>query len=188
MALAPTPLSYLSPFSLLNPTLTKFHTVKPTFIIFKSTRFYAPEPDGAGPAAPTRGDIFLERHISLEACTTFLSENKELKKKKKNKEKGFKHLRHEKALIVKLVDTVDFNGSFLAHVRDLAGANPMILVVTKVDLLPKRTALNCVGDWVVEATMKKRLKEGMSTFCNAVCESSAGTKFRIEVLTVKMRQ
>ncbi|KAL2545494.1 CP-type G domain-containing protein [Forsythia ovata] len=55
-------------------------------------------------------------------------------------------------------DTVDFNGSFLAHVRDLAGANPMILVVTKVDLLPKRTALNCVGDWVVEATMKKRLK------------------------------
>ncbi|KAL2555970.1 NO-associated protein 1 [Forsythia ovata] len=67
------------------------------------------------------------------------------------------HLRHEKALIVKLVDIVDFNGSFLAHVRDLAGANPIILVVTKVDLLPKGTDLNCVGDWVVEATMKKRL-------------------------------
>jgi nitric-oxide synthase len=27
---------------------------------------------------------------------------------------------------------VDFNGSFLARVRDLAGANPIILVVTKV--------------------------------------------------------
>lgn len=27
---------------------------------------------------------------------------------------------------------MDFNGSFLAHVRDLAGANPIILVVTKV--------------------------------------------------------
>nr|POE68033.1 no-associated protein 1, chloroplastic/mitochondrial [Quercus suber] len=67
------------------------------------------------------------------------------------------HLRYEKALIVKLVDIVDFNGSFLARVRDLAGANPIILVVTKVDLLPKGTDFNCVGDWVVEATTKKKL-------------------------------
>lgn len=27
---------------------------------------------------------------------------------------------------------MDFNGSFLSRVRDLAGANPIILVVTKV--------------------------------------------------------
>ncbi|OIW12579.1 hypothetical protein TanjilG_04743 [Lupinus angustifolius] len=67
------------------------------------------------------------------------------------------HLRHEKALIVKLVDIVDFNGSFLSRVRDLAGANPIILVVTKVDLLPRDTDLNCVGDWVVEATTRKKL-------------------------------
>ncbi|CAN1265391.1 NO-associated protein 1, chloroplastic/mitochondrial [Linum perenne] len=67
------------------------------------------------------------------------------------------HLRHEKALIVKLVDIVDFNGSFLARVRDLAGANPIILVITKIDLLPKETDFNCVGDWVVEATTKKKL-------------------------------
>ncbi|KAL8135262.1 hypothetical protein AgCh_010068 [Apium graveolens] len=67
------------------------------------------------------------------------------------------HLKYQKALIVKLVDIVDFNGSFLARVRDLAGANPIILVVTKVDLLPKGTDFNCIGDWVVEATMKKKL-------------------------------
>ncbi|XP_021909453.1 NO-associated protein 1, chloroplastic/mitochondrial [Carica papaya] len=67
------------------------------------------------------------------------------------------HLRYEKALIIKLVDIVDFNGSFLARVRDLAGANPIILVITKVDLLPRGTDLNCVGDWVVEATTKKKL-------------------------------
>ncbi|KAJ4954652.1 hypothetical protein NE237_011435 [Protea cynaroides] len=67
------------------------------------------------------------------------------------------YLRHEKALIVKLVDIVDFNGSFLTRIRDLAGANPIILVVTKVDLLPKGTNFNCIGDWVVEATMKKKL-------------------------------
>ncbi|KAL5718376.1 nitric-oxide synthase (NADPH) [Ranunculus cassubicifolius] len=67
------------------------------------------------------------------------------------------HLRDEKVLIVKLVDIVDFNGSFLARIRDLAGSNPIILVVTKVDLLPKGTNFNCVGDWVVEATTKKKL-------------------------------
>ncbi|CAK7355876.1 unnamed protein product [Dovyalis caffra] len=67
------------------------------------------------------------------------------------------HLRHEKALIIKLVDIVDFNGSFLARLRDLVGANPIILVVTKVDLLPRDTDLNCIGDWVAEATTKKKL-------------------------------
>ncbi|CAA2987770.1 nitric oxide synthase [Olea europaea subsp. europaea] len=240
MALAPKSLSTLSSFSLLNPTLTKCHTVKPPFIVCKSTQFYTSEPNGAGPSAPTRGDIFLERHSSLEASASVLTENKESNKKNK-KEKVFKlsscvinscygcgaplqtseteapgyvdletynlkkkhrqlrtvlcgrcrllshghmitavggnggysggkqfvtaeelreklsHLRHQKALIVKLVNIVDFNGSFLARVRDIAGANPIILVVTKVDLLPKGTDLNCVGDWVVEATVKKRL-------------------------------
>ncbi|KAK9120845.1 hypothetical protein Syun_018462 [Stephania yunnanensis] len=61
------------------------------------------------------------------------------------------------AITLLSVDIVDFNGSFLARIRDLAGANPIILVVTKIDLLPKGTDLNCVGDWVVEATTKKNL-------------------------------
>lgn len=41
--------------------------------------------------------------------------------------------------------------------RDLAGANPIIMVVTKVDLLPRDTDFNCVGDWVVEAITRKKL-------------------------------
>ncbi|KAG6716660.1 hypothetical protein I3842_04G059900 [Carya illinoinensis] len=198
-----------------------------------------PGPEGTGPAAPTRGQRFLEHHQTLEAAKLVIEENRTSKKKVK-KEKTFKvstavascygcgaplqtsesdapgyvaletyelkkkhrqlrtvlcgrcrllshghmitavggnggysggkqfltaeqlreklsHLRHEKALIIKLVDIVDFSGSFLARVRDLAGANPIILVVTKVDLLPKGTDLNCVGDWVAEATTKKKL-------------------------------
>lgn len=67
------------------------------------------------------------------------------------------HLRHDKALIIKLVDIVDFNGSFLARVRDLVGANPIIMVATKVDLLPKGTDLSVVGDWLVEVTKRKKL-------------------------------
>lgn len=38
---------------------------------------------------------------------------------------------------------MDFNGSFLARVRDHVGANPIILVVTKV----AATANNCCLDW-----------------------------------------
>ncbi|KAJ4776780.1 P-loop containing nucleoside triphosphate hydrolases superfamily protein [Rhynchospora pubera] len=67
------------------------------------------------------------------------------------------HLRRDRVLIVKLVDIVDFNGSFLSRVRDLAGGNPIILVITKVDLLPRDTDLNCVGDWVVQAVVRKKL-------------------------------
>ncbi|KAI7735897.1 hypothetical protein M8C21_007393 [Ambrosia artemisiifolia] len=177
------------------------------------------EPQGTGAAAPTRGDIYLERQQLLRSQSLVIEKKKKKKKekasgslkvatfccygcgaplqKKKHRQlrtilcgrcrllshghmvtavggnggyaggkqfvtaeelrEKLRHLRHEKALIVKLVDIVDFNGSFLAHVRDLAGANPIILVVTKVDLLPKGTDFNCVGDWVVEATTRKKL-------------------------------
>ncbi|CAM6093130.1 unnamed protein product [Calypogeia fissa] len=67
------------------------------------------------------------------------------------------HLRHEKALVVKLVDIVDFNGSFLNRVRDLVGANPIVLVLTKVDLLPLKTDLGALGDWLQEAIVRKKL-------------------------------
>jgi nitric-oxide synthase len=58
---------------------------------------------------------------------------------------------------VKLVDIVDFNGSFLTRVRDLIGANPIILVATKVDLLPKGTSLEAVADWLTQATLARKL-------------------------------
>ncbi|KAL7107350.1 hypothetical protein ACP275_06G048500 [Erythranthe tilingii] len=256
MALAPKPLSlssrspFLTPHPFQNPNpkpiFPKSHSQKlPALIICKSTQTDTPDypvsisdVDGSGPSAPTRGDLFLQRHQSSAASATVLAE---VKKKKKTKDKAVKsssvnvpscygcgaplqtfetdapgyvepetytlkkkhrqmrtmlcgrckllshgnmitavggnggysggkqfvtaeelreklsHLRHEKALIVKLVDIVDFNGSFLARIRDLAGANPIILVITKIDLLAKGTDLNCIGDWVVEATMKKKL-------------------------------
>ncbi|XP_066329078.1 putative nitric oxide synthase isoform X2 [Miscanthus floridulus] len=198
-------------------------------------------PDGAGPAAPTRGDRFLGRQLATEAAARVLApDDADRRRRRKEKRRalarmpsGFpcygcgaplqtaeeaapgyvdpetyelkkrhhqlrtvlcgrckllshghmltavgghggypggkqfvsaeqlreklSYLRHEKALIVKLVDIVDFNGSFLARVRDFAGANPIILVITKVDLLPRDTDLNCIGDWVVESVVKKKL-------------------------------
>ncbi|KAJ0964292.1 hypothetical protein J5N97_029414 [Dioscorea zingiberensis] len=196
------------------------------------------EPSGTGAAAPTRGDLFLERQKSRSDATLVLKQSKKSNKKKRvaaaklstavaccygcgaplqteeidapgyvdpetyelkkrhrqlrtvlcgrckllshghmvtavgghggysggkqfvtaeELREKLSHLRREKVLVVKLVDIVDFNGSFLARIRDLAGSNPIILVVTKVDLLPKGTDFNCIGDWVVEATTKKKL-------------------------------
>ncbi|CAD6248515.1 unnamed protein product [Miscanthus lutarioriparius] len=198
-------------------------------------------PDGAGPAAPTRGDRFLGRQLATEAAARVLApDDADRRRRRKEKRRALarkpscfpcygcgaplqtaeeaapgyvdpethelkkrhhqlrtvlcgrckllshghmvtavgghggypggkqfvsaeqlreklSYLRHEKALIVKLVDIVDFNGSFLARVRDFAGANPIILVITKVDLLPRDTDLNCIGDWVVESVVKKKL-------------------------------
>ncbi|XP_010264328.1 PREDICTED: putative nitric oxide synthase isoform X2 [Nelumbo nucifera] len=250
---------FCAPSKLANPNpnfLFRIHHHLPTLVICKATNsqsqqqkqnseaqyfsFSVAEPEGTGAAAPTRGQIFLERQQSIEAAALVLASNKKKKKKGKSSSAGLKlspasascygcgaplqtsevdapgyvepdtyelkkkhrqlrtvlcgrcrllshghmitavgghggysggkqfisaeelreklsHLRHEKALIVKLVDIVDFNGSFLARIRDLAGANPIILVITKIDLLPKETDLNCIGDWVVEATTKKKL-------------------------------
>lgn len=43
------------------------------------------------------------------------------------------------AIIILLVDLLDIPGSFLNSIRDLVGKNPVILVGTKFDLLPKGT-------------------------------------------------
>ncbi|KAH7437897.1 hypothetical protein KP509_05G094200 [Ceratopteris richardii] len=67
------------------------------------------------------------------------------------------HIGDEKALIINLVDVVDFNGSFLTRVRELVGANPIVLVVTKIDLLPKGTSFTAVADWILEFLTKKKL-------------------------------
>ncbi|XP_024530145.1 putative nitric oxide synthase [Selaginella moellendorffii] len=67
------------------------------------------------------------------------------------------HIREERVLVLKLVDIVDFSGSFLTRVRDLVGNNPIVLVATKVDLLPEGTDLAAVGDWIVESTQRKKL-------------------------------
>eukprot|EP00271_Cylindrocystis_brebissonii_P021544 TRINITY_DN7772_c0_g1_i1.p1 TRINITY_DN7772_c0_g1~~TRINITY_DN7772_c0_g1_i1.p1 ORF type:complete len:1044 (-),score=204.58 TRINITY_DN7772_c0_g1_i1:258-3389(-) len=85
-------------------------------------------------------------------------------------------LRHQKALVVKLVDIVDFNGSFLTRVRDLIGSNPIVLVVTKVDLLPEGTNMAAVGDWLISAITRKRL--------NVVCVHLTSAKAGLGISSV----
>ena len=58
------------------------------------------------------------------------------------------HLRERKALVVLLVDLSDVSGSFLPRVRDLIGPNPVLLIGTKADLLPKGTEQDKVLEWM----------------------------------------
>ena len=59
-------------------------------------------------------------------------------------------LKDLKVLAVLLVDVTDVTGSFLPRVRDLIGGNPIVLVGTKADLLPKGTDGQKVLHWMVE--------------------------------------
>lgn len=58
------------------------------------------------------------------------------------------------ALIVKIVDIFDFNGSWLPGLHRFVGNNPVLLVGNKVDLLPKSLKKNRLINW-----MKKSAKE-----------------------------
>lgn len=68
------------------------------------------------------------------------------------------HVREERAVAVLLVDVLDASGYFLSRVRDLVGANPVVLIATKVDLLPTGTNEGAVLDWVVSLAAFKRLR------------------------------
>ena len=68
------------------------------------------------------------------------------------------HLRRRKVLVLKLIDVLDINGSFLTRVRDLVGSNPIILIATKSDLLPKGTDMQRVLDWLQSIADRKRLR------------------------------
>jgi len=67
-------------------------------------------------------------------------------------------LRDKKALVVKVVDLLDFQGSFLNRVRDLVGGNPIVLVANKADLVPKGVRDRDVVAWLEEELRRRRLR------------------------------
>ncbi|MRG86667.1 ribosome biogenesis GTPase YqeH [Salinibacillus xinjiangensis] len=62
------------------------------------------------------------------------------------------------ALVVKVIDIFDFNGSFIPGLARFTGQNPIILVGNKVDLLPKSINPNKVKNWMRKAAKDLGLK------------------------------
>ncbi|CAE7645592.1 NOA1, partial [Symbiodinium necroappetens] len=63
-----------------------------------------------------------------------------------------------RCLVVYIVDVLDFNGSFIRKIRQIVGKNPVILVGTKIDLLPPKTKLELVEKWLLYILRKKKLR------------------------------
>ncbi|WP_059102690.1 ribosome biogenesis GTPase YqeH [Shouchella shacheensis] len=72
--------------------------------------------------------------------------------------KLFQSLHHKEALIVKVVDIFDFNGSWISGVHRFVGNNQVMLVANKVDLLPKSTNRNKLINWIKKSASEWGLK------------------------------
>lgn len=54
------------------------------------------------------------------------------------------------ALVVNVIDIVDFNGSLISGMQRFAGKNPLIIVGNKTDLLPKAIGEGRIRQWMTE--------------------------------------
>ena len=62
------------------------------------------------------------------------------------------------ALIVKIVDIFDFNGSWLPGLHRFVGNNPVLLIGNKADLLPKSVKPNKLINWMKQSAKELGLK------------------------------
>lgn len=63
-----------------------------------------------------------------------------------------------KALVVHIVDVFDFEGSVIGGLHRFVGANPVLIVINKLDLLPAFLNWNRVKNWVQKQAKEQGLK------------------------------
>ncbi|WP_442603653.1 ribosome biogenesis GTPase YqeH [Paenibacillus sp. KN14-4R] len=71
------------------------------------------------------------------------------------------------SLVVNIVDIFDFEGSMIAGLQRFVGNNPVILVVNKIDLLPKVTNYNRIVNWVQKQAKQWGLRVADVVLCSA---------------------
>lgn len=77
------------------------------------------------------------------------------------------HIGNTKSLVVHIVDIFDFEGSLITGLPRFVGNNPILLVVNKIDLLPKVTNYNRVVNWVQKQAKHWGLKVVDVVLCSA---------------------
>ncbi|MUT66283.1 ribosome biogenesis GTPase YqeH [Paenibacillus sp. NEAU-GSW1] len=77
------------------------------------------------------------------------------------------------SLVVHIVDLYDFEGSLISGLQRFVGNNPVLLVVNKVDLLPKSMNLNRIRNWV----QKQAKAEGLRTLDIVLCSAKRNIGF-----------
>jgi nitric-oxide synthase len=67
------------------------------------------------------------------------------------------HVKSRRALVVLLTDLLDASGTLLPRVRDMVGKNPVVLIGTKLDLLPSSTKPRKIAEWLADSAVRRRL-------------------------------
>lgn len=91
----------------------------------------------------------------------------------------------KKALVVHIVDVFDFEGSLIPGLQRFIGNNPVLLVVNKIDLLPKVSNWNRIRNWV-----QKQVKDnGLRTAETVLVSARKNQGFdRVIELVAKLRE
>ncbi|EFM12705.1 ribosome biogenesis GTPase YqeH [Paenibacillus curdlanolyticus YK9] len=71
------------------------------------------------------------------------------------------------SLVVHIVDLFDFEGSVISGLQRFVGSNPVLLVVNKIDLLPKAVNYNRIRNWVQQQAKEQGLKTVDVVLCSA---------------------
>ncbi|SDC68438.1 hypothetical protein SAMN02799630_01174 [Paenibacillus sp. UNCCL117] len=77
------------------------------------------------------------------------------------------HVGSTKSLVVNIVDLFDFEGSMISGLARFVGQNPIVLVVNKIDLLPKVTNYNRILNWVQRQVKEAGLRVVEVVLCSA---------------------
>lgn len=72
-----------------------------------------------------------------------------------------------RCLVAHIVDIFDFEGSFISGLHRFVGTNPVILIVNKLDLLPKSINPNRIVNWVQHQAKEHGLKVVDIVLCSA---------------------
>lgn len=84
------------------------------------------------------------------------------------------------SLVVHIVDLYDFEGSLISGLQRFVGNNPVLLVVNKIDLLPKGMNVNRIRNWVQRAAKSQGLRTVDVILCSA--KRNMGFEHVIEAL------
>lgn len=90
------------------------------------------------------------------------------------------HVSETKSLVVNIVDLFDFEGSIITGISRFAGNNPIVLVVNKVDLLPKVINPNKLVNWIKKQASDLGLRAVEVVLCSA--KKNIGFERVIEVI------
>ncbi|MEK8129363.1 ribosome biogenesis GTPase YqeH [Paenibacillus filicis] len=77
------------------------------------------------------------------------------------------HVGSTESLVVNIVDLFDFEGSMISGLARFVGTNPIVLVVNKIDLLPKVTNYNRILNWVQRQVKEAGLRVVEVVLCSA---------------------